>query len=175
MYMIYPATEIAKYIVQVAHENGDGITPLKLQKILYYVQGGYLALRGYPVFDEDILAWRHGPAVYSVYVNNKKYGSGEIPPESIDIPFSEFDKKFIREIYLKYRKYSAAQLIEMTHSEAPWKDTGQSDVIETDIIKEFFSKDRYTMEKFLADSPVVDKIPISEYDSSEDDEWDAYL
>ena len=36
--------EISKYIVNYANEKGLGITNLKLQKLLYYVQAAFLLL-----------------------------------------------------------------------------------------------------------------------------------
>jgi uncharacterized phage-associated protein len=42
---------------------GDVISNLKLQKLLYYAQGFYLAIYGKALFEEDIVAWEHGPVV----------------------------------------------------------------------------------------------------------------
>ncbi|MCI8513016.1 MAG: DUF4065 domain-containing protein [Lachnospiraceae bacterium] len=54
------------------------IANLKLQKLLYYAQGCFLAVAGAPLFLEDILAWQHGPVVEPVYYQYKGYGSGGI-------------------------------------------------------------------------------------------------
>lgn len=48
-------------------EESLEITPLALQKILYFIQGIYLALYDVPLFDEDCYAWVHGPVYNSVY------------------------------------------------------------------------------------------------------------
>lgn len=40
------AHEVARYIIRFFQEAGDPVTNLKLQKLLYYVQGWHLALRG---------------------------------------------------------------------------------------------------------------------------------
>ena len=45
------ALQIAKYFVSLVDEEaGDSISNLKLQKLLYYAQGGYLAYYGKPGF-----------------------------------------------------------------------------------------------------------------------------
>ena len=54
--------DVAAYILSKADiEEGDGITHLKLQKLVYYVQGFAMATLGYPLFPDKIEAWVHGP------------------------------------------------------------------------------------------------------------------
>ena len=45
------------------YEVYEGITHLKLQKLLYYAQGVCLAITGNTLFNEEIQAWQHGPVV----------------------------------------------------------------------------------------------------------------
>lgn len=40
---------------------------MKLQKLLYYVQGFHIAVFNRPLFNEDIEAWMYGPVVPAVY------------------------------------------------------------------------------------------------------------
>ena len=55
MTMPYPVLQIAdKLIALTAKDQGDSITNLKLQKLLYYVQGFNLAAFQSPLFEEDI-------------------------------------------------------------------------------------------------------------------------
>ena len=51
------AHEVARYIIRFFQEAGDPVTNLKLQKLLYYVQGWHLALKGQPAFPERLEAW----------------------------------------------------------------------------------------------------------------------
>lgn len=39
MFKVIPANTIAQYVVAFFQEHGDLITHLKLQKLLYYIQG----------------------------------------------------------------------------------------------------------------------------------------
>lgn len=61
------AKRVADYIIAFAHEHGDPVSNLKLQKLLYYAQAWHLALHDNPLFDERIEASVHGPAVPPVY------------------------------------------------------------------------------------------------------------
>ena len=70
--MAYSVQDIAKWILtrnrlEVQTEDGDYISNLKLQKLLYYSQGCFLALRDEPLFDSPIEAWTYGPVVPEVY------------------------------------------------------------------------------------------------------------
>ena len=73
------ALEVAKYIVYIANRYGELITPLKLQKLLYYAQADYLVKHnGTPLFEEPIEAHEDGPIVQSVYEFFKPFGHGPI-------------------------------------------------------------------------------------------------
>jgi uncharacterized phage-associated protein len=61
------ASEVANYLVASFRDAGDPLTNLKLQKLLYYAQGWYLAIHDEALFDERIEAWPRGPVVPPVY------------------------------------------------------------------------------------------------------------
>jgi hypothetical protein len=76
----YPAMTIAKWFVAWA-EAGDAdadLSNLKLQKLLYYAQGHYLARTGTPLFPETIEA---GPTVplYLRYTEPPRTSAPRIP------------------------------------------------------------------------------------------------
>ena len=56
-----------------------GFTHMKLQKLLYYMQGYHVAALGQPLFSEAIEAWEHGPVVREVWYEFKKYAADDIP------------------------------------------------------------------------------------------------
>jgi len=53
--------------VQMRQYDADELSQLKVMKLLYYVQGTFLAMHGEKAFPDDILAWRYGPAVKAVH------------------------------------------------------------------------------------------------------------
>lgn len=65
---------IAEYIIAIGKE----ITPLALQKILYYAQGFYKAFFGKFLFEDDCQAWVHGPVYVKIYEKYKDFKSANI-------------------------------------------------------------------------------------------------
>jgi uncharacterized phage-associated protein len=123
-----PSLDVARYLLRLAapseDEDVDCLCHLRLQKLLYYVQGWHLAARGKPLFGGRIQAWTHGPVVQDVYPVFSRFGYQSIPPKEGDEPasLSEQDKTFIRSVWELYKRYSASALRDLTHREAPWKD-----------------------------------------------------
>ncbi len=122
--------DVANYFLSLVDETaGDGISNLKLQKLVYYGQGFSLALTGEPLFSEPIEAWTHGPVVPALYHEYKRYGSGSIPTpldfDAATIP--EDTAELLDEVYNVYGQFSAWKLRDMTHEELPWKNAQSLD------------------------------------------------
>lgn len=141
------ALDIANYFVQVSsQEDEPDLTNLKLQKLLYFAQGKYLAKFGKPLFSEEIEAWDYGPVVSDVYHQFKHCGNFPItvfdtPHDTNNIPKDV--AAFLQEIWSEYAKYSAGYLVQETHQAgAPWKkyfSRGLNSVIPKEELKTFFS------------------------------------
>lgn len=115
------AADVAKYILQFAHDTGDLITNLKLQKLLYYAQGYYLALNnGESLFPDGIQAWVHGPAVPSVYGEYKHNSWNPISDKVIAPQFDNDLKEYLGIIINTFLPIDAYKLEQMTHKELPW-------------------------------------------------------
>lgn len=135
------ATEIAKYFLwKGAQDEDNDMSNLKLQKLLYYGQGFHLAMFDKGCFDDDIVAWPHGPVVISVYEEYKAHGSNVVPAPSEFDPtqLDESLRETLDEVYDVYGQFSAWRLREMTHEESPWKETPQHGVIQPNLMREFF-------------------------------------
>jgi uncharacterized phage-associated protein len=117
------AVEVSRWFVgSIDREAGDSITHLKVQKLVYYAQAWSLALRGEPLFDEEIRAWAHGPVAESVYreYEGSSWNALPAPAEMPDFP-SEVEEH-LSEILGAYGGMSAKQLELLTHAERPWID-----------------------------------------------------
>jgi uncharacterized phage-associated protein len=117
---------VADYVLgKINMDEGDSITNLKLQKIVYYCQGWHLALYDRPLFSEPIEAWVHGPAIPVLYQRFKGYGYKAIDTSKIDTdPLAELDseaRELIDEVWDKYGPLSGSELRTLSHSEAPWR------------------------------------------------------
>lgn len=120
------AIEVARYLIYLAasQEEPDLLSPMRLQKLLYYVQGWSLALRGEPMFPERIEAWAHGPVVPVVYNGFRSYGDSSIATTNVPPPknLTHAERDFIDSVWDPYKDYSASSLRAMTHREEPWLD-----------------------------------------------------
>jgi uncharacterized phage-associated protein len=138
--------DVATYILELSKENvPDGeyelISPMKLQKLVYYCQGYYLALYGSPLFPDPIEAWQHGPVCPRLYHLLRVYGNSPIAAiiDPARIRLSENEKTLIGMVYGNYGQYSASRLRAMTHAEEPWKNTYNNGTISRDSLKEYFN------------------------------------
>lgn len=139
--MAYNAIDIAKKIVcRTDVEHGDTISNLKLQKLLYYMQGFHLALFDAPFFNEAIEAWTYGPVVPVVFREFKRYQNRAINPQnySDELVLTDEEQQLFDGVYDEYNRFSAVVLMQMTHSEGPWKSHAIGDVITIDEMRKFF-------------------------------------
>lgn len=114
----------------VDRDSGSTITPLKLQKILYYAQGYYLAMYDKPLFDEDFQAWTHGPVNPKIYNQYKDYGYNSIDYPSGKVANIRDDiLDFLYTIWNTFGIYDGKYLEEMTHNEDPWINARKKEIV----------------------------------------------
>lgn len=75
----YDALEVSRYIINSFNEKKYKINNLKLQCVLYLLQGNALRNLGYPLFKEDIVRWKYEPAIPVVFHEYLPYGTLDIP------------------------------------------------------------------------------------------------
>ena len=135
---------VAEYFLALTDEaSGEGISNLKLQKLVYYAQGVHLALTGEPLFPEPIHAWMHGPVVPPLYAEYKDCGRDPIPvPTGVDFDqYGEHERETLDVVNTELGQYSAWRLREMTHDEPPWRDAyqrGSGTVISVESMHTYF-------------------------------------
>ena len=122
---MYNPLDIAAYIIQLSNEIGEPLTNMKLQKLLYYAFSWYAVEKNKPLFDENIMAWKYGPVVVSVYKAYEKFGADIIKKASDGDPnaLDDFTKSLVDDVFSVYGNKTAIELANLTHSEAPWRDT----------------------------------------------------
>jgi uncharacterized phage-associated protein len=114
------ASEVAKYIIAEFHESEDLITNMKVQKLLYYVQGWHLGLYGTPVFPDEFQAWVHGPVQNEVYQEYKEYSWNPITKPIEKPKFEQSLINHIEQVLECYGGETGFSLELMTHKEWPW-------------------------------------------------------
>jgi len=118
------ALEIANYfLVLIDRDEGDSLTHLKLQKLIYFAQGTSLAFTGNLLFDEALKAWEHGPVSSSVYSYYKIFDKNSIP-QPAEMDFDIYDitmKHLIHKVYSVYGEHSVSYLRNLSHGHTAWK------------------------------------------------------
>ena len=145
----YTADQIAQWFISrsnydVNHNGGEYITHLKLQKLLYYAQGCYGAINDKPLFDEKIYNWTHGPVVKDIYDKYKDFADKGIDLIVPHVKIDEDTEAILEEVYRVFGKFSAWALRDMTHKEAPWKNTEQDEEITFKSIVDYFKREIVT-------------------------------
>jgi uncharacterized phage-associated protein len=141
--MPYNPKAIANYFLTMANDRKELLSPMKLQKLVYFANGWYLALKGEPLIDEQVEAWKFGPVIPSLYAEFQRFGDQPITEKAElvvteidgwktcmrsfepcvdDIPDqADFTKAFLDRIWETYGGYTAIQLSNETHrSGSPW-------------------------------------------------------
>lgn len=119
---VEPLTIAAYIINRTDRESGSAMTPLRLQKLLYYVEAWYLANFDQPLFRENFKAWVHGPVLNSVFQKYKRYRWRDIPTQGpVDDQLPADLRNFIDAVCDEYEQFSAKKLEQLTHAEEPWR------------------------------------------------------
>lgn len=125
----YDAKEVAWYFIFLASQvfgggkkEREGLTNLKLQKLLYLAQAYYLAKLGRPLFSEKIEAWQYGPVIPEVYNEFRKHGSNPIFSDNDKSSLTDEDKVILKTVWDSFGGFSAGRLVEITHAHTPWKE-----------------------------------------------------
>ncbi len=121
------ALQVASWFVpSINRDDGDTLSHLKLQKLIYYYQSWHVSIFNKPLFDEPIQAWCHGPVVPSIYYQYEKY-KNEAIPDSLNSSKDDFkvkptdNQRSLMELILNhYGELSASHLSDLTHKEQPW-------------------------------------------------------
>lgn len=122
--MIYSALTIAQYIIKHEFDKDRPVTNLRLQKLLYFIQGNSYLFFDKEFFYDKIEAWDYGPAVPSVYFEYSICGSCIITNYNEDLisTISNSDTEFIDFVLFICSKYSTKDLVEISKNQKPWSD-----------------------------------------------------
>ncbi|WP_312280967.1 type II toxin-antitoxin system antitoxin SocA domain-containing protein [Oscillibacter sp.] len=103
--------------------EGVKITPMKLQKLIYFAYRDYLQGTGRKAFNDAIQKWKYGPVVQSVYDEFKSFGQNPINRFAKDAQGKAYlpgDRELLRcidDVWNRYKYFSGVQLSQMTHKD----------------------------------------------------------
>lgn len=162
---MYSAIAIAnEFIIRAKKDSRDDLSPMKLQKLIYFAHGWYLANVHKPLISDPIEAWKFGPVISSIYQDFKRYGNSHIHElaQSLEYANGKFvkttptindsddnAKEVIDLVWEIYSEYSSIQLSNMTHEpKTPWSIVTHKYTsipsyltIPNELIEECFSKE----------------------------------
>jgi len=114
--------DVADYILSILPEKE--CTTMKLHKLLYYCQAWSMVWREKPLFKEKIEAWANGPVIRKLFSFHR--GLYEIHAYDMAIGnanlLSQEQKSVIEDVIKFYGDKEPQWLIDLTHSEDPWRD-----------------------------------------------------
>jgi uncharacterized phage-associated protein len=134
----YSSKAVANEIIRQASELGiKDLTPMKLQKLIYYCHSWHLALFGDPLLSDEVQAWTYGPVIPDIYHEYKNYGNQPVLTHAKELsidggqlmlrePFIPRDDvkviNLIQEVLGSYGELTPIQISNLTHQESePWK------------------------------------------------------
>ena len=144
------ALDVAKYLIGLAQRDGNHITNLRLQKLLYYACGYYWNSFKQYLFNDNIEALKYGPVIKDVYDEYKIFDGGNIIIDDNIIKenetkFNQQQKDFFYSFYNFMKKYDTWSLVDVSRKEKPWKETYNNgeQIISYELMKEEFTDDAF--------------------------------
>jgi len=118
------ATILANNILRRSFKQKIPVTPMKLQKLLYFIYRDYLQQTGEILFPERFEVWRYGPVISSVYHEFKRYGSRPITDYSKDsagdayvVEEDDVLRSIIEDNWERFKAMSGIEMSRLTHLE----------------------------------------------------------
>jgi len=137
MEALFSISEKLQRVIYYVFAQLREVTPLMLQKLLYFIQGIYCAFYGQPMFPEDCEAWVHGPVIPGVYnlFRDFKYNPIEDARFAVlkgtEDGLTKEERRVIDLVVNTFGIYSGKTLERITHNETPWKEArrGYGDMV----------------------------------------------
>lgn len=124
---MYQLAHVANTILYRAKKEGIAISPMKLQKLIYFTYADYLHYHKACLFAERFEAWKYGPVLDDVYQAFKEYGSNPIRsymPDAtglrkvIDVDSDILFRGSFDRVWLTLSRKTGIELAKITHRES---------------------------------------------------------
>lgn len=139
-------------VISYVFEQLGEVTPLALQKILYFIQGLYFSRYGKPLFNDNCQAWVHGPVYAEIYDMFSSFRYDPIDDPRFELlkgkstNLDEKEREVIDLVVNTFGMYGGKVLERITHKEDPWVDAREGysenessqEEISKESIKEYF-------------------------------------
>ncbi|ERL65270.1 Panacea domain-containing protein [Schleiferilactobacillus shenzhenensis] len=130
------------------HQNraAENLTLVKLMNLLYFAQGVNLAETGRPLFDEQMVTWKYGALIKSVYTrfDGRNYVAGKIREHDRN-NYHEVEKdpeagEAVNSVNQAYGGTSASDLMTIIRMQKPWLDANGGQIIDQRVLGRYFAE-----------------------------------
>lgn len=117
-------TALSNTILRKSFSEAIPVSPMKLQKLLYFIYRDYLKEYDKPLFSEHFLAWKYGPVLRSAYDEFKSFKDKPIcrfAKDAQDNVFVIDEEKspelsaIVDQVWGRFKCYDGISLSNLTH------------------------------------------------------------
>ena len=145
--MTCSAVHVSNNILSRAFRDGVEVTPMKLQRLLYFTASDYAKRAGEPLLNQRFVAWEYGPVLSTVWAKFRCYDgtailrlSGDAAGRKLQVDETrDVDlRESIDQIWSSASTRSAVELSRVTHLEgsawrAAWNRGLGAPILEEDL------------------------------------------
>ena len=134
---MYSSTDVANNVLSRAFAEKISVSPMQLQKILYFVASEYQKTTKARLFEEPFSTWAYGPVLYSVFNEFRAFSKEKISryarnAKNQTLIVDESEDVALRDaldrIWNATQSMGAKELSELTHAEdSAWDKAFQAD------------------------------------------------
>ncbi len=134
---MYRAEDVARFVIDECIEEGNPVSNLKLQKILYFMWIDWFKARGEYLFDNKIEGWHFGPLVPDVYRRYRIFLADPIRDTEEHLITSRSDLRLLKKLVRRYNGMALGDLIQESRRDgSPWDRAGRDREPFPEIAKE---------------------------------------
>jgi uncharacterized phage-associated protein len=146
---------VLNHVLWIAYRDkyDADLTPVKVQKLLYFLHGWYLAVTGTLLLTEPFVRGKYGPILLSLerdlqvyaggpvddYIPEMDTTSGELKPFFVDVKALPQFQEVLERVWKQYGRLSPVQLSSLAHAPgSPWAQTTPGEPISNDLLHVHF-------------------------------------
>lgn len=134
----FDVLRVANFVIDTAKDEKKELTNLKLQKILFFLQGFYLHTYDKRLIDGSFSKWQYGPVEKDAYNYFKFSGSAQLIDDAFEFSTDSFkitpippisEKDFDSDAFIELKNVLESllniptwRLVELTHKDKSWAD-----------------------------------------------------
>ena len=131
--MTHDGRAVANFVLDHVDTSGGAVTPLALQKIVYFCHVWSLIEQRRPLIRHSFEAWEHGPVLQYLYREFKRFGSNPIRGraqrlnsqfgiiEQVSYAFDHETVELLKRVIGFYGRLPTGDLVMLTHAPGgPW-------------------------------------------------------